>query len=84
MSRVNSMALYKPKNDTKKIDLDYIGSREEQAETRTIASRQRLRADVDDQIEAFLRSGGNIENIESNVTANSPGKPHGNYGSRPI
>lgn len=78
------MASYKPKNDRKKIDLDYIGSREEQAETRTIASRRRLRANVDDQVEAFLQSGGSIESIEPNVTAAPPGKPSRSYGSRPI
>ena len=78
------MASHKPKDDTKKLDLNYIGSREEQAETRTIASRKRLRANVDDQVEAFLQSGGSIKSIEPNVTADPPGKPGQSYGSRPI
>lgn len=66
------------------VDLAFIGSREESAESRNAASRARVRSELDTQVEEFLRSGGNIENIEPNVMADPPRKPESNYGSRPI
>jgi hypothetical protein len=64
-------------------DMDFIGSTEEGV-LRSIASRQKLRSQVDDEVEAFLKKGGAINEIESNVMADPPRKPTSNYGSRPI
>ncbi len=78
------MSIRKPTNDTESVDLDFVGSNEEQAETRTIASRQRLRSKMQDEIDAFLSAGGEINKIAPNVCADPPAKPTSHYGSRPI
>ena len=66
------------------IDYEFIGSREEFAESRTITSRSRLRSKVEDDIAAFLHQGGTIDEIAPDVTADPPKKPESNYGSRAI
>jgi hypothetical protein len=66
------------------IDYDFIGSREEFAESRTVTSRSRLRSKVEDDIAAFLHEGGTISEIAPDVTADPPKKPESNYGSRAI
>lgn len=50
----------------------------------SIASRQRLRDELQDQIAAFLARGGQINEIPPNVTADPPKKPAPDYGGRPI
>ncbi len=47
-------------------------------------SRQKLRAQLQSEVEAFLARGGVIQQVDSNVTADPPQKPGNNYGSRPI
>ena len=64
-------------------DMAFIGSAEEGV-LRSIASRQKLRSKMDNEIEAFLQKGGAINEIEPNVMADPPRKPTSNYGSRPI
>lgn len=64
-------------------DMEFIGSAEEGV-LRSIASRQKLRSQMDNEIEAFLQKGGLINEIEPNVMADPPRKPTSNYGSRPI
>ncbi|MFY0700022.1 MAG: hypothetical protein JXR04_04330 [Bermanella sp.] len=64
-------------------DMEFIGSAEEGV-LRSIASRQKLRSQMDNEIEAFLQKGGSINEIEPNVMADPPRKPTSNYGSRPI
>lgn len=54
------------------------------AEERTVASRQKLREEMAADVEAFLARGGKIAQIEPNVTADPPRKPDSDYGSRPI
>lgn len=44
-------------------------TREEQAETRSIEARRQLRGQLESEIEAFLRSGGRIEQVAANVSA---------------
>ncbi|ACR11843.1 hypothetical protein [Teredinibacter turnerae] len=44
------------------------------------AERRRLQAEV----EAFLASGGKINQIPANVVADPPKKPESNYGGQPI
>lgn len=64
-------------------DMEFIGSAEEGV-LRSIASRQKLRSQVDHEVEQFLKAGGSINEIEPNVMADPPRKPTSNYGSRPI
>ncbi|MFK0573382.1 hypothetical protein [Endozoicomonas sp.] len=66
------------------VDIGFLGSRDEPAEERTVESRKKLRASLDAQIEAFLKKGGEIEEVQSNITADPPQKPSGEYGNRPI
>lgn len=70
--------------DVAKLDLAYIGSKDESAESRNVASRERVRSSLQSEIEAFLSGGGQIAEIEPNVMADPPKKPESNYGSRPI
>ncbi|GAA6135409.1 hypothetical protein NBRC116188_21990 [Oceaniserpentilla sp. 4NH20-0058] len=64
-------------------DMAFIGSTEEGV-LRSIASRQKLRTQVESEIDLFLKAGGSINEIEPNVMADPPRKPTSNYGSRPI
>lgn len=66
------------------IDLGFIGSKEEVAETRSVTSRIRLRSQLGSDIERFLAQGGAINKIAADVTADPPKKPESNYGSRAI
>ena len=68
----------------KEVDFEYIGSKDESAEERTIASRARLRDQLEADIEAFLSEGGEVRHIQPNVLADPPRKPTSNYGGRPI
>ncbi len=74
----------KSSKSSQDIDMDYIGSKEETAEARSLTSRERIRTQLEDDIEAFLSRGGAISEIDAHVTADPPQKPVSNYGSRPI
>lgn len=50
----------------------------------SIAARQRLRDEIDDQVAAFLARGGTISEVPPNVTSDPPKKPAPDYGGRPI
>ncbi len=50
----------------------------------SIASRQKLRDEIEDQVAAFLARGGKINEVAANVTADPPKKPTPDYGGRPI
>lgn len=67
-----------------KVDLSAVGSNEETAESRTIASRSKIRDKVAEDIAAFLSQGGAIDEIAPDVTADPPRKPESNYGARAI
>ncbi len=73
-----------PKTQEQTLDIGYMGSREERADTRTIASRKRLHEQMSDEVEAFLARGGEISHIEPHVTADPPKRPVSHYGQRPI
>jgi hypothetical protein len=66
------------------VDLAFIGSKDEVAETRNVASRERVRTELETEVEKFSRMGGAIVNVKPNVMADPPRKPESNYGSRPI
>lgn len=50
----------------------------------SIASRQKIRAELEAQMAAFLARGGKIDEVKPNVTADPPKKPAPDYGGRPI
>lgn len=50
----------------------------------SIASRQKVRDEIEDQVAAFLARGGKINEVAPNVTADPPKKPTPDYGGRPI
>ena len=66
-----------PKSKKKVDDLDAI-------DDFSIASRQKMREELDAQVAEFLARGGRISEIEPNVTADPPKKPTSDYGGRPI
>lgn len=50
----------------------------------SIASRQKIRDELDAQIAEFLARGGKISEVPANVTSDPPKKPTSDYGGRPI
>ena len=66
------------------VDFGYLGSRDDTADSRTVASRQRLRDQLSDEIQAFLAKGGTINRVETSVCADPPKRPSSTYGQRPI
>jgi hypothetical protein len=46
--------------------------------------RERIRKQLQADIDAFLSGGGKIQTIDSHVMADPPRKPQSNYGSQPI
>jgi hypothetical protein len=83
-SKAKAGAKAKEQQDQEEFDLDFMGSREENAEARTPNSRQRIRNKMRDDVESFLEHGGKISEIAPHVTADPPRKPQSNYGGRPI
>lgn len=49
-----------------------------------IGAREAARVQMEEQVQAFLAKGGEIQNIDAHVTADPPQKPTNNYCSRPI
>lgn len=47
-------------------------------------SKAKARAELEDQVAAFLAKGGQINYVDSDVLADPPKKPTSNYGSQPI
>lgn len=68
----------------REIDLNFMGSLEETAESRTIASRKRIHDQVDADISVFLAKGGRISCVDSKVTSDPPQRPQYRYGRHPI
>ncbi len=66
------------------LDKEYSGGKGDAADDHSLTSRQRLRSELDDQVAAFLKKGGEIDQIKPHVTADPPKKPGSRYGSRPI
>lgn len=59
-------------------------SESEALEDFSIASRQKVRDELEAQIAEFLARGGKISEVPANVTADPPKKPTSDYGGRPI
>jgi len=54
------------------------------ADARTVAGRQKIREKLAKDVEAYLSRGGRIQEIDANTTADPPVRPTSEYGSRPI
>lgn len=63
---------------------DKVVEVEDNDSVRTINAKRRVRDQLENDIEAFLASGGKISQIDNNVTADPPSKPESRYGGRPI
>ena len=50
----------------------------------SLAARNKVRDQMQADIDAFLAKGGQIQQVEDNVMADPPRKPTSSYGSRPI
>lgn len=50
----------------------------------SILAKNRERARIQAEIEAFLKSGGQIQQVESRLMSDPPRKPSSNYGAQPI
>tara|TARA_R110002111_G_scaffold240806_2_gene302453 strand:- start:1417 stop:1614 length:198 start_codon:yes stop_codon:yes gene_type:complete len=57
---------------------------DDEESVKTLNAKERIRGQLDSDIEAFLSRGGSITEVEVNVTADPPTKPVSKYGGRPI
>ncbi|MGH1485222.1 MAG: hypothetical protein ACRBCI_03310 [Cellvibrionaceae bacterium] len=65
-----------PHTDGIAVDVDLLES--------SAARKQAERDELSRQVEEFLASGGQIDEVAANVLADPPKKPTSNYGSQPI
>lgn len=63
---------------------DLMDDKDESPERNTVDSRQKLREQLQSEVEAFLAQGGKIQEVDAHATADPPQKPTNNYCSRPI
>ena len=62
-------------------DKDFFSNDDQQ---KSRSSHVDLRAQLESDIESFLKAGGAVTVVEPNVMADPPKKPESKYGSRPI
>lgn len=72
--------------DVKSVSGDSVSSDDEGIfyTDQNISAKDQERLRLQEQIEAFLASGGEIDRIPSNVVSDPPKKPESNYGGQPI
>ena len=63
---------------------DLIDDKDERPENITVDSRQKLRDQLQSEVDAFLAKGGKIQEVDAHFTSDPPQKPTNNYCSRPI
>ncbi len=63
---------------------DVFDAMDEYPEDHTVDSRNKVREQLQAEVEAFLAGGGVIQQVDAHVTADPPQKPTNNYTSRPI
>lgn len=56
----------------------------EEAEALTPSAKEAVRRQLEEEMERFLASGGQIKEIPPDVTSEPPQKPTSSYGSKPI
>lgn len=50
----------------------------------SLASKEAERRRLQEEVEAFLKNGGRIQEVAPNVVADPPTRPESNYGGQPI
>lgn len=68
-------------SDSKKADKP---APEQTEAERELADREALRSKMASEVDAFLKAGGKVEQVERGKRADPPRKPQSQYGSRPI
>lgn len=63
---------------------DVLEEKEERLEDHTVGARKKLREQLQNEVEAFLARGGQIQQVDAHISADPPQKPINNYCSRPI
>lgn len=77
-------------SDFDDVELDDIPSEEDSpaevapVETMSVSARQKIRDQLQKDIEEFMKRGGQVQQIADNVRADPPRKPVSDYGSSPI
>lgn len=70
--------------DTSSSMTDAPVSGDAEAGLHTVASRERIRRQMEADVEAFLARGGAIHHVDPHVMVDPPRRPVSAYGSRPI
>ncbi|AZZ90426.1 hypothetical protein EUZ85_06705 [Hahella sp. KA22] len=76
-----------PTYDSGAADSDDEGAAAKQAadsEAQSLAIKNKIREQLQSDIEAFLQRGGQVQTIANDVRADPPRKPDMQYGSNPI
>ncbi|WLQ12257.1 hypothetical protein O5O45_21260 [Hahella aquimaris] len=76
-----------PAYDSGAADSDDEGAAVKQAansESQSLAIKNKIREQLQSDIEAFLQRGGQVQTIANDVRADPPRKPDMQYGSNPI
>jgi hypothetical protein len=47
------------------VDVNFLGSRDEPAEERTVESRDKLRSSLQKQVDSFIKKGGKITEVSN-------------------
>jgi hypothetical protein len=68
-------------SDADDVDEIELSGRDERADLRTVASRQRLHDKLLSDVEAFLANGGQIDQLSSYVNAGPPKRHVNKFGS---
>jgi len=70
--------------ETPVLEKEFSGTKDAVIDDHSLTSRQRQRAELDDQVADYLAQGGEIDHVQAHVTADPPQKTGSRYGSRPI
>ncbi|MBL4794725.1 MAG: hypothetical protein JKY24_04295 [Pseudomonadales bacterium] len=83
-SPANSPAKSSPANESPQSKWGGTRIRSDDGSDRSVSSKDHIRMQLEADIASFMQTGGQVEIIAANVTADPPKKPTSNYGSRPI
>ena len=70
--------------ETPTLEKESSGKGDDVTSDYSLSSRDNIRAELNDQVAAYLAGGGQINQVQPHVTADPPKKPGSSYGSRPI
>ena len=61
-----------------------MSEKEIHSECSSQTEKNKMRSQLQDDIEMYLRNGGKVKCIDPNVRADPPRKPNSQYGNNPI